>query len=233
MIDFHCHILPGVDDGSASVEESVKLLEMLGNQGVDTLVATPHFYATEDTPEQFLQRRQAGFDRLVDAGVDVSNILPGAEVAYYDGMHKSQALEQLQVGKAKLLLIEMPFHSWTSRMIDVLCRIPDELGLQPVLSHIERYAGYQQLPKYKDILLDNGIYFQCNATAFLQGFKSRRYLKMLASGQVHFLGSDCHNLTNRAPRLDEAAAVIGKKIGPGLLPELSAYAKELLFEEEE
>ena len=229
MIDIHCHILPGVDDGSANVEMSAKLLEMLRRQGVDTLVATPHFYATEDTPEQFLQRRADGFAALQQAGIDTSHILPGAEVAYYDGMHKSQALEQMQLGNSRLLLVEMPFRNWSDRMIDVLCRIPDQLGLRPVLAHIERYPGRQQLAKYKDILLDNGVYFQCNATAFLQGFQSRRYFRMLQDGQIHFLGTDCHNLTTRAPQMDQAAAVITKKIGSGMLPELNAYARELLL----
>lgn len=231
MIDFHCHILPGVDDGSASVEMSAKMLEMLHDQGIDTLVATPHFYPTEDTPEQFLQRRAEGFAALETAGIDTSYILPGAEVAYYDGMHKSDALTQMTVGNTDLLLVEMPFHNWTDRMIDVLCRIPDQLDLRPVLAHIERYPGRQQLAKYMDILLDNGIFFQCNATAFLQGFQSRRYFKMLREGQIHFLGTDSHNLTTRAPKMDQAAAVIAKKIGPGMLPELNAYARELLFGE--
>ncbi len=232
MIDLHCHILPGVDDGSANVEESVKLLEMLGSQGVDTIVATPHFYATEDTPEQFLQRREDAYRQLQQAGVDTSKIIPGAEVAYYDGMHKSQVLEQMQIGASKLILIEMPFRNWNDRMIETVCSIQIQLGLQPVLAHIERYAGRQQLKKYKDMLLENGIFFQCNVTAFLNGFKSRRYFRMLQDGQVHFIGTDSHNLTNRAPKLDQAAVIIGKKIGPGLLPELNAYARELLFGEE-
>jgi len=229
MIDLHCHVLPGVDDGSANAGMSAKMLEMLRSQGVDTLVATPHFYATEDTPEQFLQRRSEGFARLEQAGIDISHILSGAEVAYYDGMHKSQALEQMQIASSRLLLIEMPFRNWTDRMMDVLCRIPDQLGLQPVLAHIERYPGRQQLAKYQDILLDNGIYFQCNATAFLEGFKSHRYFKMLQKGQIHFLGTDCHNLTSRAPEMGRAVAAIEKKLGGNILSELDKSAKELLF----
>lgn len=231
MIDIHCHILPGVDDGSANVEMSKQLLEMLHAQGVDALVATPHFYATEDTPEQFLQRRAEGFDALEKAGVDIGHILPGAEVAYYNGMYNSQELEQLQLGNSGLLLIEMPFCDWDHQMMDTLCSIPDHLGLRPVLAHVERYPGRRQLRKYADMLLDNGIFFQCNASAFLKGFKSRRYFRMLQEGNIHFLGSDCHNLTTRAPQLDLAAEVIAKKIGPGMLPELSAYARELLFPE--
>lgn len=228
MIDIHCHILPGVDDGSTSVEESVQLLEMLQKQGVHTLAATPHFYAVEDSPEQFLQRRKDAFDRLASAGVDTGNILPGAEVAYYDGMGKSQVMEQLQIGISGLLLVEMPFRAWSERMIDEICNIP-QLGLQPILAHIDRYNRRNQLRKYKDKLLDNGVYFQCNATAFLKGWKSRPYFQMLQRGEIHFLGSDCHNLTTRAPKMELAAAAIEKKLGADVLPALNETAKELLF----
>ena len=96
MIDLHTHILPGVDDGSPDAATSAQMLALLQQQGVDTLAATPHFYAWNDTPEAFLQRRRQGFERLQEAGIDTSHILPGAEVAYFDGMSKSQVLQQLQ-----------------------------------------------------------------------------------------------------------------------------------------
>lgn len=64
MIDFHSHILPGIDDGSASVEESLKLLEMLAEQGVKTVVATPHFYPDRTSVSDFLRRRDAAYQRL-------------------------------------------------------------------------------------------------------------------------------------------------------------------------
>lgn len=229
MIDIHSHILPEVDDGSANVEMSRKMLELLRAQGVTVFTATPHFYAWSNTPEAFLEKRQAGFDRLSAAGIDTSCILPGAEVTYYDGMGKSQALTQLQLGNSGLLLVEMPFSGWTDRMINEVCDLPVQLGLQPVLAHIERYSGRQQFPKYRDILLQNGVYFQCNAAAFLDGWKSRPYFQMLRRGEVHFIGSDCHNLTSRAPELGKAAAVIAKKCGPELLPALQERARELLF----
>lgn len=229
MIDLHTHILPGVDDGSPDAATSAQMLALLHQQGVDTLAATPHFYAWNDTPEAFLQRRQQGFERLQEAKIDTSHILPGAEVAYFDGMSKSQVLQQLQLGNTGLLLVEMPFRSWNDRIIQEICQLPIQQNLQPVLAHVDRYGSRQQLPKYMDILLSNGVLFQCNADAFLSGWGSRKYFKMLAMGQLHFLGSDCHNLTSRAPNLGAATAIIEKKIGPGLLPELTAYARELLF----
>ena len=62
MIDLHTHILPNVDDGSSSLEESLALLRMLASQGVTLTAATPHFYATSDTPEKFFRRREAAWN---------------------------------------------------------------------------------------------------------------------------------------------------------------------------
>lgn len=233
MIDIHCHILPGVDDGSTNVEESAKLLEMLKRQGVRAMAATPHFYAVEDTPEAFLQRRSNAFAQLRQAGIPTDHILPGAEVAYFDEISHCDALTQLQLGNSRLLLVEMPFHDWNDRMVQQLCNIPAQLGLQPVLAHIERYPGRKQLSKYLDLLLEQGMYLQCNATAFLKGWKSRRYFRMLQKGQIHFLGSDCHNLTTRPPKMDLAAAAIEKRVGAGMIRELDALATELLFNEKD
>ena len=66
MIDFHSHILPAIDDGSQSVEESLEMLRALKAQGVDTVIATSHFYATHRSPESYLQRRKAAFDTGLD-----------------------------------------------------------------------------------------------------------------------------------------------------------------------
>jgi len=81
MIDLHTHILPNVDDGSSSLEESLALLRMLASQGVTLTAATPHFYATSDTPEQFFRRREAAWQQLsgaMESGMPC--VLLGAEV---------------------------------------------------------------------------------------------------------------------------------------------------------
>ena len=82
MIDIHSHILPGIDDGSQSVEESHALLALLREQGVETVVATPHFYADRNDPENFLRRRKEALARLDHGETEMPRILLGAEVAY-------------------------------------------------------------------------------------------------------------------------------------------------------
>ena len=227
MIDLHSHILPKMDDGSKSPEETLALLTQLGQQGITTLAATPHFYAQE-APEVFLRRRMEAFENMPVLPEGAPEILLGAEVAYFPGMGNCDALIPLQIGNTKLLLIEMPFGDWSDRVIEDVCEIPVQLGLLPVLAHVNRYPGKKQFPKYKDALLDAGVFFQCNAEAFLT-LKTRRWaLDLMKKGYIHFLGSDCHNTTTRYPRWDEAKAVIEKKFGPGFLENLDQNARELL-----
>ena len=100
ITDFHTHVLPGVDDGSASVEESLALLQMEAEQGIGQVVATPHFYANHDTPERFLQRRERAEATLREALTgkpDMPELFMGAEVYFFPGMSDSDALNELTI----------------------------------------------------------------------------------------------------------------------------------------
>lgn len=142
MIDFHSHILPGMDDGSQTVEESLTLLEMLRAQGVDTVAATPHFYARENSPEVFLRRRREAWERL-NARLTPGGpqVLLGAEVRYYRGISRLEELHRLCLSGTHVLLLEMPFppgppaswrnwrtccgriSPWCWRILSAICRI--------------------------------------------------------------------------------------------------------------
>ncbi len=96
MIDFHTHILPALDDGSRDVTESVAMMSMLAEQGIQTVVATPHFYANEHSVEHFLERRTAAYERLSAALPEGGpRLLCGAEVCYYPGISRLDGLQRL------------------------------------------------------------------------------------------------------------------------------------------
>ena len=227
MIDFHSHILPGIDDGSRSVEESIQLLNRLREQEVTTVVATPHFYANEQSVETFLQRRADAYDRLqAQCTEEVPDIRLGAEVLYYNGISRLQGLERLCIEGTQVLLLEMPFSRWSSTVIREVLEIAN-MGFILVLAHIERYMRYQRAGVF-DELLRNGIRMQVNASYFVERFTRRAALRQVGSGQIHLLGSDCHGIQNRPPCLDVAAAVICKKYGDEMLQDLNGSAQDLL-----
>jgi len=228
MIDIHSHILPNLDDGSKSVEMSLEMLRRGAAQGVQTVVATPHFYPTRNNPEKFCEDRQNARERLGQLPEGLPQVLLGAEVAYFDGISRSEELEGLCLGGTRLLLVEMPMTAWNDHMITELENISGNLGLQPVLAHVDRYLHRSQLPRYLDYLLSVDVLAQANAEAFLEFSKRGKMLRLLKNGCLDFLGSDAHNRTTRPPNLAEAARVIEKKLGKEALADLTARSAALL-----
>lgn len=213
MIDIHTHVLPGLDDGSSSLEESLWLGRALQRQGVKLLAATPHFYATEESPRQFLKRRQKAEETLLRRWPqEFPPFLVGAEVHFFDGISRTEELPLLTLDSTDILLLEMPFSSWSSRMVEEVVEIQTRRRLQVLLAHIERYLPDQE-PEVWQRLRNEGVWFQCNASFFLRWRTKSKALRMFQKGEIQMLGSDCHNQTTRPPRLDEARAVIEKSLG--------------------
>ncbi|MCF0260151.1 MAG: hypothetical protein HUJ54_09865 [Erysipelotrichaceae bacterium] len=211
MIDLHTHLLPGMDDGSSSVEESAEMLRILKQQGVDTVVLTPHFYAFREDPVQFLKRRRRAAEKIrklvQSSGMDVRL---GAEVHYYNGMSLSDLSGFLITG-TNMILVEMPFRPWDDRTVSEILDLSAKYTV--VLAHIERYFQWQPFDKAVWRSFEAaGILFQMNCTAVLHGFKSRKLIKLIQEGKIDFLCSDAHNLDRRPPRFDEAARVLDKKL---------------------
>ena len=98
MIDFHSHVLPHMDDGSKNMAESISLIEMQKQQGVNTVVATPHFHANDESVESFLDRRlKACIELRKQLPENAPNIIMGAEVRYYEGISRLEGLKKLRV----------------------------------------------------------------------------------------------------------------------------------------
>lgn len=227
MIDFHSHILPQIDDGSCSLEQTRQMLRMAADQGVRYMVATPHFYGDRMMPQEFLENRQRAFDRVAE-DKNVISLGLGAEVYYFDNMSRSDDLQFLQINDSGLLLVEMPFSGWTDRMVRDVCSLQDRQGLTPVLAHVERYRSADQFPRYRDQLLAEGVLMQANAGSFgliRTGFWLRQQIR---KGCVHFLGSDCHNLTTRLPNMETAARVIERRLGREVLQNIMDFSAQAL-----
>ena len=210
MIDFHSHVLPEMDDGSGSVEESLAMLRVSAAQGIGCIAATSHFYPMENSPEQYLRRRDEAAERLKRVWrPGLPKLLMGAEVYYFEGMAAARELDALRLEGTELLLVEMPFQPWTERMVREVIALHERQGITVLMAHIERYFHYQSKGVWDDLLRE-GILMQCNAEFFLSWKTRRKARRMLAEGRIHLLGSDCHNMTARPPRLGEALSAMKK-----------------------
>ena len=233
IVDFHSHILPGVDDGSADVEESLSMLRMEAEQGIRSIVATPHFYARHDTPERFLRRRAAAYEVLHDK----LNIFPespqiylGAEVYYFPGMSDSDVLSELTIAHTGHILLEMPHAPWTESMYREIEGIYVKLGIVPIIAHVDRYISPFWTHGISKRLAELPVLVQANAEFFLERGTSKMAMRMLKADQIHLLGSDCHNMESRKPNLGEAIRRIQRNLGPIALERIGRYEKQILEE---
>ena len=213
MIDIHSHILPGMDDGSSSLEESLAMARESARQGVRLLAATPHFYATQENPASFLARREKSLALLESAWQDsFPTLLVGAEVRYFDGISRVEKIAHLTLDHTRILLLEMPFTSWSGRMVDEVLELQRRRGFQVLLAHIERYLKDQDSQVW-DTLRQNGVWTQCNVNFFLRWQTRRKAQALFKKGEIQMLGSDTHNMTTRPPNLALAREALVKSLG--------------------
>lgn len=233
-VDFHTHILPEMDDGSRSPEESVQMVRALAEAGVRYVVLTPHFYAGSDHPQRFLQKRATSFAKLREAvtsagdGLSVQFLL-GAEVEYFEGISDIEDLSPFYLGDSRCLLLEMPMGRWTSHVVGDILALQNRGDCRVILAHVERYL-FDQKKDTVHMLLQNGVVMQSNAEFFLHRRTAGKAIRYLQKGFIHLLGSDCHNLTDRAPNIGAACEAAQKKAGAALVRECMAHARHLLLE---
>ncbi len=215
VIDFHTHILPRIDDGSKNSDMSVEMIKMLSVQGVDAIIATPHFCYDEISIKDFLEDRKLSLNSLVDALErrnikDRPKIILGAEVKFYHGLDTMEEAPVLCIGGTKYMLVEMPFRNWETRDYAVLARLSANRDIIPVIAHIERYFAYNSLRNMMPNLIQIGALVQVNAE-FLTSRLTRLTSKyMMKNGLIQFIGTDCHDTRKRKPNYKAAIEVIEK-----------------------
>ena len=226
-IDFHTHILPGVDDGSKNIETTEKMLIEEISQEVEVVIATPHFYAYRDSVSPFLERRKSSLKKLGDS---ISpKVIPGAEVAFFPGISKAERLPELCVEGTNTILLEMPFSQWGQNEVKEIRSIIENRKLKIVLAHVERFTKYQKRKDAMSIIMDMPLTIQINAGSFLKGWRKRQQsLAILEKYPGSIIASDCHNLEGRRPNLAAAEAVIKNKLGENIIADMEKSAEYLI-----
>ncbi len=231
MVDMHSHILPEIDDGSDSVETSLNMLKESYRQGVDTVLATPHFYIKENDVNSFLEKREMAYEKLINSikgEKDIPKIYKAAEVYYFNGISKYENVEKLAINGGKYILLEMPFVKWNSRVFQEVEDLIYNRKLIPIIAHLERYIKAQNGTDNIDRLLSMKVIPQMNGEYLFGFFNKGKALKWLDNGVIRLLGSDMHNTTNRAQNLGKAKEVIEKKLGSNILEEIEKFSKEII-----
>lgn len=193
--DMHSHLIPGIDDGSENVEESIEMIKSLVDMGLTKFVCTPHIMS--DFFRNNKETISAAFDQL-KKGLELKNIQVELQFAaeYYldEGfVEKLESKDLLTFGN-NYLLFETSYMNKPSNLKEVIFNMLTN-GYKPVLAHPERYTYlFDDFSKYEDIY-NTGVLFQININS-LTGYYSKTSKKiaekLIDNNMIDFLGSDCH-----------------------------------------
>lgn len=208
MVDFHSHILPEMDDGAESVTTSLAMLQESFLQGVDIIISTSHFYGNEEYPQSFLKRRAKAYQTLQEAmrlqAEEFPQVVLGAEILYFPGISEAEELSSLMIGSSRSILIEPPMTRWSDSMLDDIVQMGENFNCIPVIAHVDRFMKYLRDDSLIFRVLERNMLVQVNADYFLNPATTKAAMKNLEQGNIHLIGSDCHDLYSRAPNLGAA-----------------------------
>jgi protein-tyrosine phosphatase len=201
LTDYHCHILPGIDDGAYDADTSLAMIETMKEQGVERIIATPHFYAHEERSlTEYLIRREIAYESIADFAA-VQNIMLGAEIAIEHGISKIHGIDRLAIEDTGNILLELPFRDLEDWMLEEIDAIASEYGLTVILAHVHRYLEYYSAENVERLLKTDAV-FQFNNEAFLVE-RDKALLKQLIDDKKRIVfGSDAHNMGARHPNWD-------------------------------
>jgi protein-tyrosine phosphatase len=201
MVDIHCHVLPGVDDGAESILESVQMLRTAAANGITDVIVTPHYKANHRsaTPES-IHRKIATLQESVNYRQIPITLHPGNEIMYYSGVTADLlAGKVLTLAGTDHVLVEFKPGVSPTDMRQGLQKIW-ETGYQPVLAHVERYQCIVENPDYAGEMVDIGAKLQTNYDAVMggQGRGVKKCLQtLLENGLIDYLGTDAHDTKKR------------------------------------
>lgn len=200
MIDFHTHLLPSIDDGSRSVEETRGILRVQQQHGINTIVATSHFYPDQNI-EEFVQIRKEAKQKIEEELQRVSVQLKlGAEVLLGVDTCRLEQLEALCIEGTKYILIELPYIHWYDWVYTGVQNIIDNKRLIPILAHIERYEDVMVNPNCLIPFAEMGCLFQVNTTSlYPKSIYHKLAMKLAKHGFIHLIGSDVHRANDFHP----------------------------------
>lgn len=202
MIDIHSHIIFNIDDGAASIEESITLCRQASENGYKKIVATPHFTDYRNI-DRFVLERDSKLDlireRLAEEKIDIT-LYPGAELFLSRGIFTAGDLDALTINSSHYMLCEFPLGPFNVRSgLEMLSELTLR-GYTPIVAHPERYHEFRRNYEIIYGLVDQGVIFQVNADSLAGNIdRTARSIsaELIQEGFAKFIGSDAHDANRR------------------------------------
>ena len=233
MIDIHSHILPNIDDGARSIEETFNLIKEAQKAGFEAIISTSHYmenYYETDVPEREVWVK-AICENLQTKNIE-TNLYLGNEIYFSDNI--IELLEQRKastINDTSYVLFELPLNAEPMNLYDVVYEML-QYKLVPILAHPERYSYVQKDPDLVYDLIEKGVLMQSNYGSIIGQYGEKAQIivrKFFENNMVHFLGSDVHRPNTIYPKIPQILKEIESIIGPEKLEELTTKNPKLLL----
>lgn len=223
MTDLHTHILPGIDDGAADINEALLMTGALYEQNITAAVCTPHFHPTRMALQEFIERRTAAMEAMRSSQI---KLIPASETAFHDYLFHYPDLTSLYIENTSYLILELPFTSkWDNNLYQSLERLISFYDCIPIIAHIERYPATNRRSIKK--LIGLNCLLQLNTASILNQNTRRKSLQLIREGFITVLGSDCHNMGKRPPLLVPALRIIRNSLGDSVCLRLMNHSDSI------
>lgn len=233
MIDFHSHILPGIDDGSRSIEQTIRMLKEAKEAGFTKIISTSHYmegYYESDETERIellneVQKNISGIELYLGNEIYITNNM-------IDLIQNKQAST---INNSKYVLFEFPLSAKSMNDKEVVYRLIEN-GFVPVIAHPERYSYVQDNPEYIEELAEMGALFQANYGSIIgmYGKKAEKTLKkLLKNDLIRFFGTDSHRIDQVYTKMQKILKKLHKVLSDEEIEEFTVINPQKVLNNEE
>lgn len=234
MIDMHSHILPNIDDGARSIEETFQLIKEAEEAGFEAIVSTSHYmegYYETDVPEREVWI-QVIHQKLQERNSKIQLYL-GNEIYLSDNIISLLEEEKAStINDTSYVLFEMPLNVEPFNLYNMIYEMMQN-RIVPILAHPERYTFVQQDPELIFDLIEKGVLMQANYASITGYYGKKAQMivkKLLENNMIHFLGSDVHRAGTIYPKMPEILAELTEILGEEKLEELTTTNPKLALQ---
>ena len=245
MIDIHCHVIPKIDDGSKSMDESIRVLRDMANGGISHAFLTSHYFRGhyQYSRDEYNAKFNTLYEEAKHQGIGIT-LLPGFEVFLQHGIEDDVVKHKLSLADSPYILVETELNGLPTDFYENIYKLLRK-GYKPILAHAERYVSLMNRPPKVEALIERDIYIQINSGSLVGQYGSnvmKAAWELVEYGYVHFLGSDdhvrgeYHNFFEAKKRLEEdydrfTADLLTKRNGNAILNSQKVEYKYLIKRE--
>lgn len=233
MIDMHTHILPNIDDGSESMEETIRMLKEAKEAGFTDIITTSHYI---ENSYDITKRERKNIINEIKSKLDIENIniklYNGAEAYISNNIYELIEKEELPtLNNSKYLLMELPMNNKVLYLENVIYSLESK-GITPIIAHPERYSYVQKDIIFVEELVERGVLFQANYGSIIGKYgndASKSVKKLLKKKLIHFLGTDTHKSNSIYTQMNIILKKLEKITGKEYLELLSVINPEIVI----